>query len=517
MSLYVIGIGGTGAKCLEAITNLAAVGLLLDSQGTEQPINLLYVDADETNGSLERARAGLALYQRCFSLFNDNNRQSLPWMQTLLRSFGLWSPFGRVTTDKKLGSLFGYDTLKQNAPDLGNLFEVLFTAEEREATLDVGFRGRPAIGSAVMSQVNLDSFDEEAWGQLMGQLKTDAGSGQNPKVVLCGSMFGGTGASGLPTIGRLLSNRLQKEGLSQVPIACIFLLPYFSFTPTGKQENEVFARADQFLLNTEAALQYYLTQAKPFKTVYLLGNQALANVEFSIGKQTQRNKPHFMELYAGLAVRHFLLAPPSPEQTAVVLVSRKQQGRLTWQDLPDFLPNTTEVKERLSNATRFAYVWLANIAPELDRAKKVGIDRFQRDAAWFSKFFQPKVSGIERMMNLGSDELADFNDPKEQQAIAIISEWCKDYLTWIIELQQGNEESIELFNIEPLINLTGETVRTADELSQIVRGTQADRSKLSRDTIPSITIDLGKRDLSGFGKGTIGLARSLYSLCSLQS
>jgi hypothetical protein len=179
------------------------------------------------------------------------------------------------------------------------------------------------------------------------------------------------------------------------------------------------------------------------------------------------------------------------------------------------LPNATEVKERLSSATRFAYVWLANIAPELDRAKKVGIDRFQRDAAWFIKFFQPKVSGIERMMNLGADELADFNDPREQQMIATISEWCKDYLTWITELQQGNEESIELFNIEPLLNLTGETVKTSDELSQIVRGTQADRSKLAKDTIPDITIELGKRDLSQFGKGTIGLARSLYALCSI--
>ena len=75
-SLYVIGIGGTGAKCLESIIHLSSVGLF-----TDQPIHLLFVDADETNGNLERARGSLRIYQECHHLLVGDNYNS-PWMKT---------------------------------------------------------------------------------------------------------------------------------------------------------------------------------------------------------------------------------------------------------------------------------------------------------------------------------------------------------------------------------------------------------------------------------------------------
>ena len=75
-------------------------------------------------------------------------------------------------------------------------------------------------------------------------------------------------------------------------IGCLFVLPYFGFSPpAGKEDNKVYARSEQFLLNTEAALRYYVNQAQQFNTVYLLGNQNFAQVKFSIGKKTQRNDP----------------------------------------------------------------------------------------------------------------------------------------------------------------------------------------------------------------------------------
>jgi hypothetical protein len=502
MSLYVIGIGGTGAKCLESIAHLAAVGL------SAPKINLLFIDADETNGSLSRARNSVSLYDRCHKLLDQNNQDS-PWMSTQIFSSKPWSPFSRTTTDKNLSALFGYSLLKQNTPELGGLFDVLYTQSEREADLDVGFRGRPAIGSAVMSQVNLDSLDDDAWRQLIEGIKKDAGGGSPPKIILCGSMFGGTGASGLPTIGRLLHTKLQALGI-QVPIACIFLLPYFNFTPSGEvAPGEVFARADQFLLNTEAALRYYLNQAEQFSTVYLLGNPSLSQVEFSIGKQTQCNKPHFIELYAGLAVRHFWLNESSNRETLVYLTSRQSKGRMTWTDLPDSNP----VKKALSSATRFAYIWLSNMAPELMYAKQQGINRFQQDNPWFIKFFKPQV-GLFGGFNSGGSELADFNDPKEQDAIGTISEWCLDYLRWLGELHQCDDESIDLFRPDRFIHLQGKETMSADELSQLVIGSEGDRSKQSQDTIPELKLELSRGDWMEFGKGTTGLAKALYSLCT---
>jgi len=198
----------------------------------------------------------------------------------------------------------------------------------------------------------------------------------------------------------------------------------------------------------------------------------------------------------------------SNETSPIFLISRQQQGRLDWRDLPE----TMQVKEGLSNAARFAYVWLSYIAPELARAKAVGINRFQREAPWFIRFFQPNTGAIERMMSLGGDQMADFNDAKEQAAIVTISDWCKDYLRWLTDFHQCEGEEVTLFRTNLLTNLKGEQVMP-DELAQVVLGTEQDRARQAKDTIANLRIALDQSP--PLGKGTIGLAQTLYALCKL--
>lgn len=511
MSLFAIGIGGTGSKCLESLTHLASVGLL---ETVNHNIYTLFVDPDETNGNLERSRVVLSRSQRCYELFERGN-VGLPWMHIRTHSLGLWSPFGQLTTDKRLDAFFGYDSLKHSAPELGGLFDVLFTPEERESTLDVGFRGRPTISAAVMSQVDLHNLDEEVWRQLIERIRNDVGSGAQPRIMLFGSVFGGTGASGLPTIGRLLDQKLQAENLRQrVSIASAFLLPYFRFTPSGNlSSEEVHAHADQFLMDTEAALRYYLTQSQPFDIVYLLGSPNQSEVEFSLGKQTQRNPPHYIELYAGLAARHFINQRTIARNTMVSLISRESSEEITWKDLPE----EEIVKERLSTAVRFAYVWLSNIEPELDRAKEVGVRRFQSEAPWFNRFFQPNVIGLGKLLNLSREELPDFNDQKEQQAVTIVSDWCQSFLQWMIAIHQRRDESIELFRSDILIRLLNNKAASSsvDELSQLVIGTELDSSRLLQDTLSNLKLRLDAQLIANENKGVVGLAQSIYLLCKL--
>jgi hypothetical protein len=514
MSFYAIGIGGTGAKCLEALTQTAAVGLLngAGNNSAVQTIQTLFVDADETNGSLERARASITQYQECRELFGQSS-QMLPWMQAQVKSLGLWSPLSKVVSDKKLGALFGYDSLKQTSPELASLVDVLFTHEEMEANLEVGFRGRPAIGSAVMSQIDLDNLDEDVWRHLIERVRIDAGNGRFPKIFLFGSIFGGTGASGIPTIGRLLHEKLIAERLrDRVSIGAAFMLPYFSFTPeAGLPKDEVYARSDQFLLNTEAALRYYLKQSQPFNTVYVLGDHNTTEVEFSLGKTGQRNRPHFVELYAALVARHFSMSNSANEGTQVALISRQHQSQITWRDLPD----SDEARSRLGTATRFAYVWLANIVPELNDAKEIGIKRFQSGAPWFSKFFKPSTGTFGRMFDTGGEELADFNDPKEQKALLAITTWCLDYLRWLGDIHQCGDENINLFRQNCLAKAKGIAV-IPDELSDLLIGTEADRTKRTSDSIQELKKRLDDPDSSiKYGQGAVGLSKALYTLCEM--
>ncbi len=496
MTMYLIGIGGTGAKCVEAVTKLASIGLF-----PEQSIKVLFIDADETNGNLQRARDSLKTFQKCYQLVSTTDKKKCPWMKTKIESFDLWSPFTDLNSNKELRSFFNYNTIKQNQPALGNLFDVLYTKEEQEATLDVGFRGRPAIGSAVMSQVDLDRLDTDPWGTIIKDISADAGAGKRPKIFLCGSIFGGTGASGLPTIGRLVSNKLNRNSniKEPIPIGCLFMLPYFGFSaPPGEDPNGVYARSEQFLLNTEAALRYYVTQAQEaFDTVYLLGNENLSRVEFSIGKNSQCNKPHFLELFAGLATRDFWLNT-SQRKNKVVLLSRNSIGGLDWGDIP----GQVEIKPALVNGTRFAYTWLAEIQPELAEFLKKGNERMAL-APWLLKFFPQS--------NRKRNDNVELSDSQQQDAIKTITSWCQDYLTWLSNLHQCEGEQVQLF--QSIFFQNPEKNLRQGQLSELVfEYNQDDRNK-ARDTIQSVKRNLqnyrpdGATDL-----GIVELARTLYTL-----
>ena len=320
---------------------------------------------------------------------------------------------------------------------------------------------------------------------------------KKPKVLLCGSIFGGTGASGLPTIARLITNKLSDLNIRErVRVGSIFILPYFGFTsPAGESENGIYAQSDKFLLNTEAALRYYVTQAQGiFDTVYLLGNENLAKVQFSIGKNTQRNQPHFIELYAGLAARHFL-TENHPDEETIVLLSRTQSKYINWDDIPD----GKQVHKVLGTTTRFAYTWLAIIAPELANVKQTGLDRSL--LPWVKRFYPPK------------DAQYVFDSDVQQNAIAIINNWCKDYLRWLKDIHECDSDRVELFKASTFAQIDR---LQGTKLQELIVGDIRDAKTKQRNDEPTrIKNNLDPRKITGKPKGTVGLAQAVYKACQL--
>ncbi|NJR19518.1 MAG: hypothetical protein HC785_30160 [Calothrix sp. CSU_2_0] len=305
------------------------------------------------------------------------------------------------------------------------------------------------------------------------------------------------GASGLPIIARLIDNQLKNTAVrDRVKIGCLFVLPYFGFSPpAGEDPDGIYARSEQFLLNTEAALRYYVTQGQEiFDAVYVLGNENFSRVQFSIGKNSQRNQPHFIELYAGLAARHFLLTPPK-DKGAVVLISRENKDMLTWQDIPD----TDEVKQKLVNATRFAYVWLAEITPELTHAKTQGADRFGRLAPWLTRFYRT---------NNNQTNLPDFSEAKEQDTIQIINRWCQEYLRWLAAIHQCDSERVALFNADIFSNLDKQL--KGEEQNNLVIGDNRDKTRKAQDTPKRLKEKLNPNQIEPPNQGTVGLAKAVY-------
>jgi hypothetical protein len=482
--LFVICIGGSGAKCFEGITQLAAAGLF-----SEQQIEVLFVDPDEANGNMERARRSLSVYQQCQQLISGDERQeNIPWMQTPIKSYELWSPFADQPFNRELASFFQYNSIRADDLNLANFFDVLYSPEERVQQLDEGFRGRPSIGAAVMSQIDLNQLDRAPWGSIIQEIKNAAGGGNNPRVLLCGSIFGGTGASGIPTIARLLSNKFEKEGIRQsVRLGGLFLLPYFSFTvPPGTNTNGIYASADQFLLNTEAALRYYVTQANSlFDAVYLLGNEDTTQVSFSVGKRTQQNRPHFIELYAALAARDFLF---KDRQDELMIVARSARGFLDWDDLPE----TSIVKKSLVNAARFAYLWLSDIHGELESIRRGGLP------PWASPFYDATAGSVLKL-----------DAESQQSAIKTLNTWSQDYLRWLNDVHQCDTDRVRLFNTQVFGDL--DTRIPKERLSDLAIGdSRDDRNKQKQDGIQWIKEDLRRKKNMDSRRGTVGLASSLY-------
>lgn len=513
MSLYIIAIGGTGSKCVEALVHVAAAGLL-----DEETVRILFIEPDEANGNLDRTLTTIHTYQSCYQVVARDERvdnKQCPWMTTKIELFNppRWSPINK--SNNTLGSVFNYNDYIPEDPQnplghpIQNLIAALYTEDERETRLNIGFRGRPAIGSAVMSQLDLyteNILNQRPWPSLLEKIETDiGGSGKEARIFLCGSAFGGTGASGFPTLGRLIHNWLDKnERRNNVKLGGVILLPYFEFSSKEQNVNytwesnntednsheEIYARPENFLLNTAAALRYYKVQAEGvFDTIYLLGNENLSTVNhFSLGGGKQKNDPHFIELYAALAVRHFLNHKPT-ERGEAVLISRRHPNRITWEDLPE------GVESKLVNTTRFAFAWVTSMSKSLEYAKEINFENFPRVAPWSIDFFSHRK---------GRKGLPEFD--KEFRLKSAIDEWCQKYLEWLASLHKstGNRIQVQLFNREALLK---------SDSANFYKLLADEKEHNEKDTIQRLKTHLRSKDVKSPNTGVVGLARALYVKC----
>lgn len=422
MNYYAIGIGGTGAKCIEALTHLSAAGMIPDGE-----LYSMFVDPDKANGSLERAQITLQQYVDCEKRLALGSTDFLK-TRVVRPDPDVWSPFGDEARPR-LGSFFKYSDLEVEQPAAAHLFDVLYSRSEKETRLDMGFRGHPSIGAAVMAKT-VKLGEVEPWQTFRKQMAIDAGGGAGARIFLFGSIFGGTGAAGFPTIARLMHNELESMGGAEhIKIGGALVLPYFSFIPEG-DEDELKANCENFLMDTQVALKYYHQERKTniYDSVYLFGDECLSPVKYSIGAKTQRNEPHFIELYASLAAIDFFKGGETQENQYFML-ARHQENHLGWNDLPDGNGGNT-VKEKIEQLARFAFAYLGAYLPALEEIRTGGRSyRFP----WFVNFFER--------------EKINIADNSTQELLGHVKAFCESYLKWLIHVQtSAKDEHIELIN-----------------------------------------------------------------------
>jgi len=384
MSNYFIGIGGTGAKCGQSLIHLAAAGLL-----PADTLHTLFIDVDENNGSLQKQTLRvLDNYIKCHGL--DRGNVCDIFKTPIKKAVPLiWSPLN-TTDNPDMQTLFRYDTMrKKGDQQIGaDLLDILYSNKEKTTSLKLGFRGHPSIGAAVLA--NEIDLQKPPWDTLIGNIETETGGGNQVKIFICGSIFGGMGASGLPTIARIIRERFKTK--TNVFISAGLILPYFTFDDTqldNDKPNELHAYSSLFIPNAKVALGYYHTRkfSDTFNTIYVIGDEPRYKARrASLGGTDQENDPHFVELYAALAGRDFYQMQPDNfanfqnQNTRIGVIGRdnpmqninnrqEPKSDIIWSDLSTH----GNCKDALLHLTRFSIAFryfYSDVLPKIDKTNK---------------------------------------------------------------------------------------------------------------------------------------------------
>lgn len=329
MGYFYVGVGGSGAKLMHTLVHLTAAGLLSANGGRQSLLGYL-VDPDKSNGNIDECKRVLELYTNCQRLqFGDK----ATFFSNDIQLEGPWSPVEDERAN--LMTVFGYKQMQQVDTEDADLMDILFTKEEREMSMAQGFRGRPAVGAAVFSHAV--SFDANMWQDLVNSAQGAQANG-DVSILLAGSVFGGSGAAGVPTLCRLLKDRLA-QNISNLRMGMVLFLPYFTY---DKVENEnLQADPNGFAVAAAEALKYY-EEGHFFDicdSIYVVGDTPTAKMPVpAVGAKDQCNPPHYVEFISGLGALRFLTmswgTDGGKKGRVVSLASREDPNTLTWSDLP---------------------------------------------------------------------------------------------------------------------------------------------------------------------------------------
>ena len=313
--VFVIGIGGTGMRCLESFVHTCAIGMYDNTE-----IEMLALDTDEDNGNFKR----LESLVNCYRSVNGGNSCSDTFFSAKINYHSFSPGYKQDTTFDKISN---YSTLSGHRAEdpIADLVDLFVDSSVREMPLKEGYRAQTQMGSLLMYHAIVHAgykakYENTANG--ISEFINALSHSQKAPVFIFGSVFGGTGASSIPIIPRALRRaaEVMEENTANVsdhPFGTIVLTSYFQFD-SPQRNNEVVAKSSNFAVNSQAALMFYnndKTVNSTYSRMYLLGRDAQRSYNkgidqdsrkaSSIGGSDQKNPADYIELLAASAAWHF--------------------------------------------------------------------------------------------------------------------------------------------------------------------------------------------------------------------
>ena len=324
--VFLIGIGGTGMRCLESFVHTCAMGMYDDTE-----VELLALDTDKDNGNFVRLRTLIEHYNK----INGGNSKQNTFFSARIKYYE-FSP--GYTDSDSFATLSNYANLETHRNDdpSADLVDMFLAPDVRNMSLKEGYRAQTQMGSLLMYfAIEKAAYEAKEGKRSDGtnQLRdflSSLNAGKNQPVFVFGSVFGGTGASSIPIVplafdraNKVLGNTNNIIGDNY--FGSIVLTNYFKFDVKGNL-NEVVARSENFAINSQSALMFYnedATVASTYKRLYLLGRQSSETRDVLdkenggssgvTGGKDQKNPADYIELLAAFAAYNFFKEARQPE------------------------------------------------------------------------------------------------------------------------------------------------------------------------------------------------------------
>lgn len=320
---FVMGIGGTGMRCIESLIHLCAMGMFDDTE-----IHLLALDTDKNNGNFSRLKEVKEAYVNAKNLDKANRT---PLTDTFFSAEIKYYEFSPNYEKKStFNDVFNYGNTKYNNPEEADLADLVLTDNVENFNLRHGYRAQTHLGSMMMYHSIIEAarsrMDNEL-KQFLQVLIQACNGGSDPKVFILGSVFGGTGASSIPIIPQAISEAasIMSNGaaniLGRAYFASTLLTAYFSFKAPSAEElknQKVIATSDKFALNSQVAMMFYdddTTVKNTYQRFYMMGTDGQGwdpmvrekdKITKTItGGSDQKNDSHYIELLAASAALDF--------------------------------------------------------------------------------------------------------------------------------------------------------------------------------------------------------------------
>lgn len=327
--LFLVAVGGTGMRCLESFVYLCAMGMMDNKE-----IEVLTIDTDSNNGNKERSEQVIDLYTKIKS--SGNNKEGRVSQNSFFSAkINLFKYAPDYSQDSKNTFSKISDTFNELKKSDNKLLTDLFLdpSTAQQFNLSHGYRAQTHLGSYLMYHSIVDAArvlkKDNKLGKNLKELEQFMEKlsqvGEKARVFIFGSIFGGTGASGIPVLPKAFEKftEIWSEGkstinLSNTKFGATLLTEYFKFNqPTTNtiEDEKVIADSNLFPLNSQAALQFYQgdpTVHTTYKILYQIGwpfnMNGLGDSErgnIITGGAAQKNPAHIVELLAAGAAFDF--------------------------------------------------------------------------------------------------------------------------------------------------------------------------------------------------------------------